>query len=83
MRPAALETRRTDAHRRLIFEEFFFLQLASRCRARRATRAAGGRPAQVDDALRDRLRAVLPFHRHQRAAQGAPGDCQRPESTRP
>jgi ATP-dependent DNA helicase RecG len=60
--PAALETRRTDAHRRLIFEEFFFLQLGF-AMSRQASDARGraGALLQVDDALRDRLRAVLPF----------------------
>ena len=61
--PVALETRRTEAHRRLIFEEFFFLQLGFAL-SRQDTDARGraGALLQVDDALRDRLRAVLPFH---------------------
>ena len=61
--PAALETRRTGAHRRLIFEEFFFLQLGfALSRQDTDTRGRCGALLQVDDALRDRLRAVLPFH---------------------
>ncbi|HYV18546.1 MAG TPA: ATP-dependent DNA helicase RecG [Verrucomicrobiae bacterium] len=58
-----LETRSTPAQRRLIFEEFFFLQLGFALQ--RAASDAGGRGAgqalQVDDPLRGRLRSVLPF----------------------
>ncbi|HEV8201931.1 MAG TPA: ATP-dependent DNA helicase RecG [Candidatus Polarisedimenticolia bacterium] len=58
-----LETRSTPAQRRLIFEEFFFLQLGFALQ--RAASDAGGRGAgpilQVDDPLRERLRSVLPF----------------------
>ena len=60
--PAALAARRTAAHRRLIFEEFFFLQLAFAL-SRRESDARGreGPPVRVDDALRRLLRGVLPF----------------------
>jgi ATP-dependent DNA helicase RecG len=58
-----LESRSTPAQRRLIFEEFFFLQLGFALQ--RAASDAGGRGAgpvlQVDDPLRERLRSVLPF----------------------
>ena len=61
--PLLLETRSTPAQRRLIFEEFFFLQLGFALQ--RAASDAGGRgegPAlRVDDPLRERLRSVLPF----------------------
>ncbi len=62
-RDAAPETilrRRTPAHHRLIFEEFFFLQLGFAL-SRREADAAGRDPLRVDDAVRARLRAVLPF----------------------
>jgi ATP-dependent DNA helicase RecG len=61
--PGALASFRTPAHRRLIFEEFFFLQLGFAL-ARRESDAQGrpGPRLQVDDALRARLRAVLPYH---------------------
>jgi len=60
--PIDLERRRTAAHRRLIFEEFFFLQLGFALS--RTESDAAGRPGpalRVDDALRARLRSVLPF----------------------
>ena len=60
--PLDLARWRTPAQRRLIFEEFFFLQLGFALA--RAESDAAGRPGKtlaVDDALRDRLRAVLPF----------------------
>ncbi|HKQ96297.1 MAG TPA: ATP-dependent DNA helicase RecG, partial [Candidatus Polarisedimenticolia bacterium] len=60
--PEALAGFRTAAHRRLIFEEFFFLQLAfALSRRDEATAARAGRSLAVDDALRARLRNVLPF----------------------
>jgi ATP-dependent DNA helicase RecG len=61
--PGALAGCRTPAHRRLIFEEFFFLQLGFALS--RAESDARGRPGPrlvVDDAMRARLRAVLPYH---------------------
>ena len=60
--PAALAGFRTPAHRRLIFEEFFFLQLGFALQ--RAASDARGRPGPrlaVDDGMRARLRAVLPY----------------------
>ena len=61
--PADLAAFRTPAHRRLIFEEFFFLQLGFALA--RSKSDAQGRPGpglRVNDALRARLRAVLPYH---------------------
>ena len=58
----ALQTRATPAQRRLIFEEFFFLQLGFALERRASDAAGRGGPVlKVDDALRERLRAVLPF----------------------
>jgi len=58
---AACEARATPAHRRLIFEEFFLLQLALGMR-----RHAGGEerrpPCEVTSEMRSRLQDVLPFH---------------------
>jgi ATP-dependent DNA helicase RecG len=61
--PLALEARTTPAQRRLIFEEFFFLQLGFALqRAASDAEGRGTAPAlAVDDPLRERLRAVLPF----------------------
>ncbi len=60
--PLKLQTGRTPAHGRLIFEEFFFLQLgfALARRENEAMRRPGG-GLRVDDGIRERLRAVLPF----------------------
>ena len=59
---AALNDFRSLFHRRLIFEEFFFLQLGFAL-ARRERETRPSRPGVVvDDAIRERLRAVLPFH---------------------
>ena len=59
---AALQARSTPAQRRLVFEEFFFLQLGFALERRASDLAGRGGPALVvDDALRQRLRAVLPF----------------------
>jgi ATP-dependent DNA helicase RecG len=59
--PEALLSGRTPAHRRLIFEEFFFLQLgfALARRERDTMRRDGG--LRVDEGIRARLREVLPF----------------------
>ncbi len=60
--PGDLLALRTPAHRRLIFEEFFFLQLGFALARRdlEALRRPGG-PLRVDEGIRARLRAVLPF----------------------
>jgi ATP-dependent DNA helicase RecG len=61
--PEAILRRRTPAHHRLIFEEFFFLQLGFALARREVDATSSGRdPLHVDDAVRARLRAVLPFH---------------------
>jgi ATP-dependent DNA helicase RecG len=58
----ALNEFRSPFHRRLIFEEFFFLQLGFAL-ARRERETRPSEPGlRVDDAIRDRLRAALPFH---------------------
>jgi ATP-dependent DNA helicase RecG len=56
-----LQTRTSPAHRRLAFEEFFFLQLAL-LRERRTWRSAGARVVLGAEGIeRERLRACLPF----------------------
>ena len=58
----ALNEFRSPFHRRLIFEEFFFLQLGFAL-ARQERESRPSEPGlRVDDAIRARLRAVLPFH---------------------
>lgn len=58
---AALDACRTDAHRRLIFEEFFLFQ-SGLCQRRKAARAlVKARPVVVDDRIRDAARRIMPF----------------------
>jgi ATP-dependent DNA helicase RecG len=57
----ALNNFATDAHRRLIFEEFFLFQAGLVLRKRRAAADKKPRPVQVDDRIRDAARKVLPF----------------------
>ena len=60
--PDALMAGRSPALRRLIFEEFFFLQLGfALARRESEARRRPGAPVRVDDAIRERLRAALPF----------------------
>jgi ATP-dependent DNA helicase RecG len=59
--PVRLAAFATPAHRRLIFEEFFFLQLGFALARRRLETGATEPGLRVDDAIRARLRAVLPF----------------------
>lgn len=58
---ALLESRRGPAHRRLAFDDFFFLELglALSRHQRRAERRVGG--YRITDLLRQRLAALLPF----------------------
>jgi ATP-dependent DNA helicase RecG len=58
---AALQTASTPAHRRLIFEELFFLELGLELKRRRMRERAGIRFA-TNDKVREALREVLPFH---------------------
>jgi len=80
--PADLLALRTPAHRRLIFEEFFFLQLGFALARRdlEALRRPGG-PLRVDDALRARMRSILPFRltaAQRRALKEIAGDLMGP-----
>ncbi|MDA2912632.1 ATP-dependent DNA helicase RecG [Acidobacteriia bacterium AH_259_A11_L15] len=58
---AALEAFRTPAQQRLIYEEFFFLQLGLALKRRRA-RQLPGIPFQLNDAIREAIKKILPFH---------------------
>jgi ATP-dependent DNA helicase RecG len=51
----------TPAHRRLIFEEFFFLELGLELKRRRMKERAGIAFA-TNDKVREAIREVLPFH---------------------
>jgi ATP-dependent DNA helicase RecG len=56
-----LEACRIPAQQRLIYEEFFFLQLGLALQRRRARRAPGI-PFALNDAIRDAIKKILPFH---------------------
>lgn len=53
--------RRTPAHERLIFDEFFGFQLALRIRREQLEQGAKPRSITVDQRIRERVRAILPF----------------------
>ncbi len=58
---AQLQSARTPAHRRLIFEELFFLELGLEIKRRKAKERAGIAFAP-NEQVRAALREVLPFH---------------------
>ncbi|OLC53536.1 MAG: ATP-dependent DNA helicase RecG [Acidobacteria bacterium 13_1_40CM_4_69_4] len=58
----ALNGFRSPFHRRLIFEEFFFLQLGFALSRRERETRPSHPGLRVDDGVRARLRAALPFH---------------------
>ena len=55
-----LMTARTPAHRRLIFEEFWYLELGLELKRRRL-RERAGTPFIADEKVREALKQVLPF----------------------
>lgn len=57
----SLQSARTSAHLRLIFEELFFLELGLELK-RRKMRAAPGIAFHIDEGVRRSLKNVLPFH---------------------
>ncbi|MEY2414059.1 MAG: ATP-dependent helicase RecG [Acidobacteriaceae bacterium] len=58
---ADLQTSRTPAHLRLIFEELFFLELGLELK-RREQRALTGVTFKLDDRVREAIKKILPFH---------------------
>ena len=57
----ALNAFRSDAHRRLIFEEFFLFQLGIVLRKRRSDAERKSRPVVISEDIRASARGVLPF----------------------
>ena len=57
----ALNRRESPYHRRLIFEEFFLLELVFALRRKRTHRSDGVR-FETNDGIRDQVRRILPFH---------------------
>jgi len=56
-----LQSSRTPAHVRLIFEELFFLELGLELK-RREQKAQTGIPFQLNDGVRAAIKKILPFH---------------------
>ena len=74
----------TPAQKRLIFEEFFYLELGLELK-RKKLRQRQGIPFETNDAVRSALRQVLPFHptKAQKAALGEiVADMRSPEPMR-
>ncbi len=57
----ALQSARTPAHLRLIFEELFFIELGLELKRRRH-RTQTGIAFRLDDAVRSAIKRILPFH---------------------
>src|SRR5277367_1552276 len=57
----ALQSARTPAHVRLIFEELFFIELGLELK-RRQQKARTGIAFQLDDRVRQAIKKILPFH---------------------
>ncbi|HZE88932.1 MAG TPA: ATP-dependent DNA helicase RecG, partial [Verrucomicrobiae bacterium] len=57
-----LAARRTPAHRRMIFEEFFVLQLALALRRLKVHRETRSGSYEMTSEIRKRLASILPFH---------------------
>ncbi len=58
---ADLQSSRTPAHIRLIFDELFFIELGLELR-RREQKAQTGIAFQINDAARQAIKKILPFH---------------------
>src|SRR5207302_5779335 len=56
-----LQTSRTAAHIRLIFEELFFIELGLELK-RREQKAQTGIASRLDDPVREAIKKILPFH---------------------
>ncbi|HYN15083.1 MAG TPA: ATP-dependent DNA helicase RecG [Terriglobales bacterium] len=79
-----LQNARTPAHRRLIFEELFFLEVGLELK-RRNVRAQPGVAFAITDGVREALKRVLPFHptaAQKRVLKEIASDMQRPSPMR-
>ncbi|MGH9372149.1 MAG: ATP-dependent DNA helicase RecG, partial [Vicinamibacterales bacterium] len=77
-----LNSFRSPAHRRLIFEEFFLFQLGVVLRRRRANEDRKPRPVTITDEIRESARRVLPFRLtgdQRKAMAEIVGDMKRPQ----
>ena len=79
-----LQNARTPAHRRLIFEELFFLEVGLELK-RRNLRAQPGISFALTEGVRDAIKRVLPFHptaAQKRVLKEIAGDMQHPSPMR-
>src|ERR1022692_1230347 len=75
-----LQSSRTPAHIRLIFEELFFLELGLELK-RRQQKAQTGMAFRLDDRVRQAIKKILPFHptaAQKRVLKEIAGDMQKP-----
>src|SRR5215467_8003629 len=75
-----LESRRTPAHIRLIFEELFFIELGLELK-RREQKTKTGIAFQLNDRVREALKEILPFHptaAQKRALKEIAADMEKP-----
>jgi ATP-dependent DNA helicase RecG len=79
-----LQSSRTPAHIRLIFEELFFIELGLELK-RRQQKAETGVAFRLDDAVRSAIKKILPFHpteAQKRALKEIAGDMAQPAPMR-
>ncbi len=77
---ADLQSSRTPAHIRLIFEELFFIELGLELK-RRQQKAQTGIAFRLDDRVRQAIKKILPFHptaAQKRVLKEIAGDMQKP-----
>ena len=77
---ADLQSSRTPAHIRLIFEELFFVELGLELK-RRQQKAQTGIAFRLDDRVREAIKKILPFHptaAQKRVLKEIAGDMQKP-----
>src|ERR1039457_1986653 len=75
-----LQSSRTPAHIRLIFEELFFVELGLELK-RRQQKAQTGMAFRLDDRVRQAIKKILPFHptaAQKRVLKEIAGDMQKP-----
>jgi len=79
-----LQSARTAAHIRLIFEELFFIELGLELK-RRQQKTQTGIPFRLDDRVREAIKKILPFHptaAQKRVLKEIAEDMQRPRPMR-
>lgn len=79
-----LQSSRTPAHIRLIFEELFFIELGLELK-RRQQKAQTGIAFQLDERVRQAIKRILPFHptaAQKRVLKEIAGDMEKPFSMR-